>query len=401
MLLGIDRLVREPKLREPLKGKRVALLGHQASVTQDLIPTLDALASLPQVNLVAAFGPQHGIRGEKQDNMVESDDFVDPILKIPVWSLYGKSRRPQPEMLDSFDLLLVDLQDIGCRIYTYTTTLYYMLEACARAGKEVWVLDRPNPAGRPIEGSLLREGFESFVGLGPIPMRHGLTLGELAQWMIDHFDFELAFRNVTMTGYHPQVGPGWGWPLGELSWVNPSPNAASLSMARCFAGTVLIEGTELSEGRGTTRPLELVASPQLEVPALLKELVTFAPQALRGCRLRPCYIQPTFQKHVGKLCAGLQIHVDDPGYRHEEFTPYRLVAALLKAIKKVHPDLSLYRQFEYEYEKERLAFDLISGGDFLRHWIEDSQSDFSDLDSFLKRDEIQWREVVSKYIRYS
>ena len=184
MKFGIDRLVEEPALRRALAGRRVALLAHPASVTRDLTHSLDALAALGDVRLTAAFGPQHGLRGDKQDNMVESDDYVDPRHGIPVFSLYGQVRRPTPAMLDTFDVLLVDLQDLGCRIYTFVTTLRYVLEAAAQHGKAVWVLDRPNPAGRPVEGLTLRAGWESFVGAGAIPMRHGLTLGELARWFV-------------------------------------------------------------------------------------------------------------------------------------------------------------------------------------------------------------------------
>ncbi|MGZ5224441.1 MAG: exo-beta-N-acetylmuramidase NamZ domain-containing protein, partial [Burkholderiales bacterium] len=179
MNFGIDRLLEDPALRKPLAGRRVALLAHPASVTRDLVHTLDALAALDDINIAAAFGPQHGLRGDKQDNMMESADYTDPIHGIPVFSLYGEVRRPTAQMMDTFDVLLVDLQDLGCRIYTFITTLRYVLEAAAQHGKTVWVLDRPNPAGRPIEGLTLLPGWESFVGAGPMPMRHGMTLGEL------------------------------------------------------------------------------------------------------------------------------------------------------------------------------------------------------------------------------
>src|SRR5574338_1591446 len=217
---GLDRFLADPALRRPLAGRRAALLAHPASVTRDLTHSLDALAALPDLRLTAAFGPQHGLRGDKQDNMVESPDFVDPLHGIPVFSLYGEVRRPTDAMMDSFDVLLVDLQDLGCRIYTFITTLRYVLEAAAAHGKEVWVLDRPNPIGRPVEGLTLRPGFESFVGAGPMPMRHGLTLGELGHWFIAHFKLDVAYRVITMEGW-PNGAPGYGWPLGERTWVNP------------------------------------------------------------------------------------------------------------------------------------------------------------------------------------
>ena len=257
MKFGIDRLLTEPELRAALRGRRVALLGHPASVTADLTHSLDALAACSDIRLSAAFGPQHGMKGDLQDNMMETPDETDPVHGIPVFSLYGEVRRPTGQMMSTFDVLLVDLQDLGCRIYTFVTTLLYVLEAAAEHGKEVWVLDRPNPAGRPVEGTTLVTGWESFVGAGPMPMRHGMTLGEMGHWFIDHFKLDVAYRVIAMEGYAPEAGPGFGWPLGQRAWINPSPNAPNLSMARCYAGTVMLEGTTLSEGRGTTRPLEI------------------------------------------------------------------------------------------------------------------------------------------------
>src|SRR5215831_11226611 len=314
MKFGIDRLLDDPSLRKPLAGKRVALLAHPASVTRDLTHSLDALAALGDVKLSAAFGPQHGLRGDKQDNMIESPDFNDPTLGIPIFSLYGQVRRPTSAMLDSFDVLLVDLQDLGCRIYTFITTLRYVLEESAARGKAVWILDRPNPAGRPVEGLSLRPGWERFVGAGALPMRHGLTMGELARWFVTTLRLDVECQVITMQDWQPEQAPGYGWPLEERSWVNPSPNAPNLWMARCYAGTVMLEGTTLSEGRGTTRPLELFGAPDIESSALIAIMESIAPRWLRGCRLRPCWFEPTFHKHVGKLCAGLQIHVEDASY---------------------------------------------------------------------------------------
>ena len=234
MRFGLDRLLQDPALRAPLVGRRIALLAHPASVTADLDHALDALAALPDLNLTAAFGPQHGLRGDKQDNMVESPDFLDPVHQIPVFSLYGEVRRPTEAMMATFDILLVDLQDLGCRIYTFITTLRYVLEAAAAHGKAVWVLDRPNPAGRPVEGLALRPGWESFVGAGPMPMRHGLTLGELGHWFINTLNLNVDYQVIKMDGWAPSAAPGYGWPLGERAWVNPSPNAPNLSMARCL-----------------------------------------------------------------------------------------------------------------------------------------------------------------------
>ncbi len=388
---GLDRLLADPALRRPLAGRRVALLAHPASVTARLEHALDAIAALGDVQLTAAFGPQHGLRGDKQDNMVESPDFRDPVHGIPVFSLYGEVRRPAAGMLDTFDVLLVDLQDLGCRIYTFITTLRYVLEAAAQHGKAVWVLDRPNPVGRPVEGLTLRDGWQSFVGAGPMPMRHGLTLGELGHWFTRRLRLDLEYRVIEMQGWQPGRAPGWGWPLGERTWVNPSPNAPNLSMARCYAGTVMLEGTTLSEGRGTTRPLELFGAPDLDAAALLAEMQRMAPQWLRGCRLRPCWFEPTFHKHSGQLCAGVQVHVEDASYDHAAFRPWRLQALAFKALRTLRPDYPLWRDFPYEYEHDRLAIDLINGSELLRRWVDDPAATPADLDALAVPDEDAWR----------
>jgi len=398
---GLDRLIAEPQLRGPLADRRVALLAHPASVTADLTHALDALAALSDLRLTAAFGPQHGLRGDKQDNMVESPDFRDPAHGIPVFSLYGEVRRPTEAMLDTFDVLLVDLQDLGCRIYTFITTLRYVLEAAARRGKAVWVLDRPNPVGRPVEGLMLRAGWESFVGAGAMPMRHGLTLGELGHWFIRELKLDLEYRVIEMQGWAPAIAPGHGWPLGERSWVNPSPNAPNLWMARCYPGTVMLEGTTLSEGRGTTRPLELFGAPDLDSNALVAEMQRLAPRWLHGCRLRPCWFEPTFHKHVGKLCAGVQVHVEDGSYDHEAFRPWRLQALAFKAIRRLHPGYDLWRDFPYEYERDRLAIDLINGSDLLRRWVDDAAALPGDLDALATPDEAEWRESRRDVLLYA
>ena len=404
MKFGLDRLLADAALRRPLAGRRIALLAHPASTTRDLTHSLDALAALPDLHLTAAFGPQHGLRGDKQDNMIESPDFVDPALGIPVFSLYGTVRRPTAAMMDSFDVLLVDLQDLGCRIYTFLTTLRYVLEAAAAHGKAVWVLDRPNPAGRPVEGLSLRPGWESFVGAGPLPMRHGLTLGEMAGWFVATLRLDVDCRVIDMAGWQADAAPGHGWPLGERSWINPSPNAPNLSMARCYAGTVMLEGTTLSEGRGTTRPLELFGAPDIDARAVLKAmtgLAEAAPGWLAGCRLRPCWFEPTFHKHAGQLCAGLQIHVEDPAhYDHHAFKPWRLMALAFKAVRRCHPDYPLWRDFSYEYEHDRLAIDLINGGPLLRQWVDDPGALPGDLDALATPDETGWQAESAAFRRY-
>jgi uncharacterized protein YbbC (DUF1343 family) len=394
MKFGIDRLVTEPALRKPLAGRRLALLAHPASVTRGLAHSLDALAAAG-LKPAAAFGPQHGLRGDKQDNMVESPDFTDPVHGIPVFSLYGEVRRPAPEMLESFDLLLVDLQDLGCRVYTFLTTLRYVLEAAARHRKAVWVLDRPNPVGRPVEGLKLRPEWESFVGAGALPMRHGLTLGEAGKWFIRTLKLDVEYEVVKMKGWNP----GAGWPLGERAWVNPSPNAPNLWMARCYPGSVMLEGTTLSEGRGTTRPLELFGAPNLDANRLLQKMQSLAPRWLEGCHLRGCWFEPTFHKHAGKLCAGLQIHVEGPEYGHEAFRPWRLWALAFKAIRSLSPEYPLWRDFPYEYET-RLAIDVINGGPLLRQWVDDPAAKPGDLDAAASADEKAWREEREAVLLY-
>jgi uncharacterized protein YbbC (DUF1343 family) len=392
MKFGIDRLLNEPELRKPLAGRRVALLAHPASLTRNLYHSLDALATLGELRLSAAFGPQHGLRGDKQDNMVESPDFNDPVHGIPVFSLYGAVRRPTAAMMDTFDVLLVDLQDLGCRIYTFVTTLLYVLEEAAKTNKEVWILDRPNPVGRPIEGLTLRPGCESFVGAGPMPMRHGLTLGELARWFVATLRLDVDCQVIPMEGWMPDAAPGYGWPLGARTWVNPSPNAPNLWMARCYPGSVMLEGTTLSEGRGTTRPLELFGAPDIDARALLTQMRTLAPSWTHGCRLRPCYFEPTFHKHIGKLCGGIQVHVEDAAYYdHEGFKPWRLFALAFKALRRLQPDYPIWRDFPYEYEKDRLAIDVINGSDLLRCWVDDPQATPADLEALTTADEVAWQ----------
>jgi len=400
MKFGIDVLLENSAMRKPLLGHRVALLAHPASVTSELVHSMDALADTGGIELAAAFGPQHGLRGDKQDNMVESADFFDPVLGIPVFSLYGEVRRPTPAMMECFDVLLVDLQDLGCRIYTFVTTLRYLLEEASKRGKSVWVLDRPNPVGRPVEGLRLREGWESFVGAGSLPMRHGLTLGELAHWFVATLRLDVDCHVVKMEGWQPAQASGYGWPQGVRSWVNPSPNAPNLWMARCYAGTVMLEGTTLSEGRGTTRPLELFGAPDLDAHKLLAEMHRLAPQWLEGCRLRTCWFEPTFHKHTGQLCSGVQIHVDDPAYGHDSFRPWRLQALAFKAIRKLWPGYPLWRDFAYEYENDRLAIDLINGSELLREWVDDAEAEPGDLDILAVPDEASWKEELSPMLLY-
>jgi uncharacterized protein YbbC (DUF1343 family) len=401
MKFGIDRFIADPALRAPLMGKRVALLAHPASVTADLVHSLDAIAALGDINLTAAVGPQHGLRGDKQDNMMESPDYTDPVHGIPVFSLYGEVRRPSGQMMGTFDTILVDMQDLGCRIYTFITTLLYVLEAAAEHKKSVWVLDRPNPAGRPVEGLTLQPGWESFVGAGPMPMRHGLTLGEIGRWFIDHYKLDVDYHVIEMEDYDPDAAPGFGWPEDRV-WVNPSPNAANVNMARAYAGTVMLEGATLSEGRGTTRPLELFGAPDIDARAVIAEMQQLAPEWLNGCILREIWFEPTFHKHVHKLCHGVHIHAEGPHYNHAAFKPWRIQALAFKAIRRLYPDYPIWRgtDFKYEYTDDVLAIDVINGGPALRLWVDDDTATPADLDALTLPDETAWVASRKPYLLY-
>lgn len=396
---GVDRLLASSDLLAQLRKSSVGLIAHPASITSDNHHTLDALMN-KKCNITRVFGPQHGMRGDKQDNMIESGDYLDPLHHIPIVSLYGKHRRPTQEMLSDLDIILYDLQDVGCRIYTYLTTLKYFIEASAQHDCELWVLDRPNPAGRPVDGLRLEAGEESFVGCDELPTRHGLTVGELAGWFNSRQDKPASIRTINMQGYATDASPGYGWPVNHRPWINPSPNAASLNMSRCFPGTVLIEGTHLSEGRGTTIPLEVIGAPAFPVKEILLYMSEKVPDWLQGVYLRPCYFEPTFHKHAGIMCTGIQIHTDFAGYEHDRFKPYRLVAGLLKSLKHLRPSEELWRHHEYEYEAGRTPIDVINGGPGLRNWVDDDAQDFQHLESRLQQVEQAWLAERKPFLLY-
>lgn len=395
--LGLEVFLADKKVLKQLKSKRVGLVCHPASVDKKLNHSFDLLQKA--IGLSAAFGPQHGVKGEKQDNMVESDTFVHPTYKIPIYSLYGEVRRPTKEMMDSCDVIIFDLQDLGCRIYTFITTLLYVMEECARLKKQCIVLDRPNPAGRVIEGFSLVKGFESFVGAAEFPMRHGLTTAEMALYYKDHFKLDVDLKIYKMKNYKPTKKSGFGWPE-DRAWVNPSPNAATLNMARAYPGTVLIEGTTLSEGRGTTRALEQIGASDLDYSKILELMKKKAPQWMQGALIRECYFEPTFHKHEKKLCHGFQFHTDHSTYKHEKFKPFRVVALMLKAIREIYPEYPIYRDFAYEYTKGVLAFDVINGSEKLREWIENPKAQVKDLEKALQVDEKKWAKTQKKYHLY-
>lgn len=392
--VGIEAFFSRGSHQKYLDGKRVSLIAHPASVTADLEHSIDFLKR-NEVNVTCCFGPQHGMRGEKQDNMIESEDYLDPIHQIPVYSLYGEHRRPIKKWMDQFDVCLFDLQDVGTRIYTFLTTLLYMMEACAQEKKTLIVLDRPNPAGRSIEGMKLKKGWESFVGASTIPMRHGMTLGEMALWFKENHKINLELVVIKMENYSSQSP----WPVA-FPWVNPSPNAPNVSMARAFPGTVMIEGTHFSEGRGTTRPLEVVGAPDLDIPKILNRMENLSVDWMKGCRIRQCFFEPTFHKHQKKLCHGIQIHTDGAFYKEELFKPYRLMTLFFKAVRELYPSYEIWRNFAYEYEHDRLAIDLINGSDLLRNWVDTKGTKVEDFEAECRRSESEWLSERKQFLLY-
>lgn len=403
MKLGLENFLDKNKESplENLKKKRIGLLFHPASVDRHLNSSLDLLLQSPNLSIEALFSPQHGFYGEKQDNMIESPSFVHPDLSLPVFSLYDKnSRRLNSLMKEHFDLLIFDLQDIGSRVYTFLSTLFYILEDCAEAQKEVWVFDRPNPIGRPVEGIRLNRDFFSFVGLASLPMRHGLTLGEAARWYENWKNLNLNLTIWPLLQYGSVLNKDFGWPVKERAWVNPSPNIPRLSSARAFPGTVLIEGTSLSEGRGTTRPLEIFGAPDIDSRKILERMHLLAPKWLEGCRLRPCFFEPSFHKHKHKRCSGLQIHVDSPFFDPLRFKPFRLVSLYLKSLRQLYSDYPLWRSPPYEYEEEKLPIDLISGSSELREWVDDLEADMEDFSKPLLKEEKTWEEERREFLLY-
>ncbi|MSR20395.1 MAG: DUF1343 domain-containing protein [Gemmatimonadetes bacterium] len=358
---GIERLLAGEAAH--LRPLALGLIAHPASVTDDLTHSATALAEAGY-DLRALFGPQHGARGEKQDNMVESEPYLDPVSGVPVHSLYGVVRKPTPEMLRGLDALLFDLQDVGVRIYTFVWTMALAMEACAEAGVRFVVLDRPNPVGGVIrEGPLLRAGFESFVGLHPVPLRHGLTCGELALWLNAERGIGCELEVVGCDGWRRTMS----WEDTGLPWVMPSPNLPTSESCRVYPGMVLLEGTNLSEGRGTTRPFELFGAPYLDAYALAERL---RGELGPGVTLRPCHFEPTFQKHAGRICAGGQLHVTDA----RAFRSVHTAVAILAAVKALAPDEFAWRSPPYEYEAEKPPIDILWGSDTLRSGIDGMSS---------------------------
>jgi len=372
-----------------LKGSRIGVVCNHASLDRDFGHVIDKLAAAEGVTLAAIFGPQHGFRSDVQDNMVETPHGDDPRRRVPIYSLYSETREPTAEMLRGIDALVIDLQDIGARIYTYIYTMANCLRAAARHGVQVIVCDRPNPiGGTNVEGACLQPGWESFVGQFPIPMRHGMTIGELAALFNDAFGIGALMDVVRMEGWSRDTyADGTGLP-----WVMPSPNMPTLDTAIVYPGTVLFEGTMLSEGRGTTRPFELVGAPWIEAERFAAEMNGLG---LPGAYFRPAGFEPTFQKHARQACAGCQIHVTD----RRTFKPVLTGAALIGAFHRAAPDTPLWRQPPYEYEQEKLPIDILAGSARFREQIEAGDPATRMADSW-RADEEAFRSLRAEYLLY-
>jgi uncharacterized protein YbbC (DUF1343 family) len=385
--IGLEVLL-ESRL-DMLRGQRVGLVVNPSSVDADLRHAVDLLHARDEVRLAALFGPQHGIRGETQDNMIEWEGFSDSRTGLPVYSLYGETRVPYPEMLADVDTLVFDMQDVGTRIYTFIYTMAHCMQAAVRDGKRVVVLDRPNPiGGATVEGNTLEPEYASFVGLYPIPTRHGMTVAELARLFNDEFGIGCELEVVPMDGWRREMWfDGTGQP-----WIMPSPNMPTLDTATVFPGMVHVEGTMVSEGRGTTRPFELVGAPNVDPYALVESLEA---EGLEGCRFRPCSFQPTFQKHAGKLCGGLQVHVTD----REAFPSVLVGVAVLRAIYGLDPERFEWKQPPYEYVHDRLPFDVIAGTARLREQIV-AQTPLDEIAAGWRADEGAFRRLREKYLLY-
>lgn len=387
---GLEVLIKNVQLQKKFKGN-IALLCHSASVTSDYIHAAFHFKKLFGARFIKIFGPQHGFYTDSQDNMIETNHFVHPYFKLPVYSLYSETRIPTDEMLEGIDHLFVDLQDVGCRIYTYIYTLTLLLEKCANKAIEIIVLDRPNPLnGQDIEGNLLESKYTSFVGRHPIPVRHGMTIGEAALmhqrfWTLS----EVNLTVIKMQGWRRE----FYFKDTNLPWLLPSPNLGRWESTMTFPSTVLFEGTQLSEGRGTTQALEIIGHPDIDPFSLydnhLKEAVKKS--NLKGFVLRPITFLPTFQKHAGIVCGGFQIHITNK----QVFKPWRVGQLLLRELYHYLRDAFQWKKPPYEYNYEQMPIDIINGTDKLRHWVENYEpieklNDFEKLEEYeAQRDEIK------------
>jgi uncharacterized protein YbbC (DUF1343 family) len=385
--VGIEKLTGTH--RSLLAGRRAALVSNPASVDSALRHSADVLLGDPDVNVVALFGPQHGFRSDLQDNMIESPHAHDARRRVPVYSLYSETREPTAEMLRGVEVLVIDLQDVGTRVYTYIYTMANCMRAAARHGIPVVVCDRPNPIGGvEVEGALLDPAYASFVGQFPIPLRHGMTIGEIARLFNEEFSLGAELDVIPLDGwrrdmYFDETG---------LPWVIPSPNLPTLDSAIVYPGAVLVEGTMLSEGRGTTRPFELIGAPWIDGDSLAAAMNA---RGLPGVHFRPVFFEPTFQKHARQTCGGCQIHVTD---RHS-FKPVRTAVELIAAFRDQAPGSFAWRQPPYEYEHDKWPIDILSGSDRLRTAV-DSGEAVDPLVRTWAADEEAFRRTREKYLLY-
>jgi uncharacterized protein YbbC (DUF1343 family) len=385
MLLGSERLLASSRLN----GLRVGILANPASVDHEFCHVVDRLGEASGIKLAAIFGPQHGFRSDLQDNMIETPHATDPRRNVPIFSLYSETREPTKEMLDLIDVLVIDLQDVGARIYTFIYTMANCLRAAARAGVPVIVCDRPNPIGGvQIEGPMLEPGYESFVGQFPIPMRHGMTVAELAQLFNEHYGIGAELEIVPMEGWSREMY----FDATEVPWIMPSPNMPTLDTAIVYPGTVLFEGTMLSEGRGTTRPFELIGAPWIDGGALVARLNQ---AKLNGVHFREVMFEPTFQKHAKEPCGGCQIHVTS----RSDFEPVKAGVAVMRACYGLGPDQFKWRDPPYEYEHDKMPIDILAGSNTLREQIE-QQMPVEDIAASWRPGVAAFEELRKPYLLY-
>lgn len=385
--LGLEKILDE-KI-DLLKDRRVGLICNQASVNHQFEHAADLFFAHKDINLTTLFGPQHGIRGDVQDNMVETSHTIDKKTGLPVFSLYSETREPTAEMLENLDVLVFDLQDVGCRVYTFIYTMAFAMKACKKAGKKFIVLDRPNPInGNGIEGNLLEIGHESFVGLFPIPMRHGLTAGELAKLFNKEFSIGCELEVVSMDGWERNLF----YDETDCPWVMPSPNMPTVDTAVVFPGTVMFEGTKVSEGRGTTRPFEIIGAPYIDGDKFVDKLNELN---LPGVVFRSTGFLPTFQKHKDDACSGVFIHVTN----RDEFEPVLTGIALTKIIFEMYREKFEWKDTPYEYEFDRNPFDVIQGSTKIREMIEAEKS-LEEIKHFWQNDVKHFRDLREKYLLY-
>jgi len=382
--IGLERIKEDKSLQEKFVGN-IALLCHSASVDSNFEIAVNIFKGLFKERFTKVFGPQHGLVSDVQDNMIETDHYTHPYFKMPIYSLYSETREPSDKMLEGVDTFVIDLQDVGTRVYTYITTMTYILKACAKKNIKVIILDRPNPVGGEIiEGNVLEDEFSSFVGCMPIPQRHAMTMGEVAIFAKSHFALDVELEIIEMTGW----SRSHFWQDTKLAWVNPSPNLPTADSSITFCGTVLYEGTNISEGRGTTRSLEVIGHPSIEAYSFHEHLMSKMNEVeTSGFILRPTVFMPTFQKHANTPCGGTHIHVTDP----KSFHSWRLGQFLCRELYHFLKDEFEWTTKDYEYEYDKLPIDLINGSTSIRKWVEENESiskllelENSGHDTFLK-----------------